>query len=105
MYELTYGAPTTDLEQIRQTIEEELNIVMVPHDSLYWGEYYLWESGESNWLQLLYNNEPLDNEPFERDHADLGTIIYVTFDEATYDLFHPILSNIPTIQLIHQEAI
>lgn len=91
------------MEQIRKTLEQALNIEMVPHDSLYWGEYYLWESPVSNVIQLVYNLDPLDGEPFERDHANFGTLIYATLDQPTYDQFHRILSTLSSLQLISQE--
>ena len=102
---LTFGFPTIDLDQVRAAVERGLGIEMVPHDSSYWGEYYLWNGNVSDEIQVVLNEEPMDGEPFEEEYPHLGVLIYASLSRETYDPLYQALSSIPTIQLIGQETL
>jgi hypothetical protein len=98
------GFSTTDVEQIRQAVEQALGIIMIPHDSLYFGEYYLWEGRGNEGLQLVLNEDPLDGEPFEVGHSHLGTLLYASLGIASYASYMPLLSSsVPSIYFIREE--
>lgn len=61
-----YAFPHEDLEAARAAIERALGLLMEPHESLYWGDYYLCEVGEER-FRLLRNLEPLAVEEGEED--------------------------------------
>ncbi|MDQ5823443.1 MAG: hypothetical protein M3441_04420 [Chloroflexota bacterium] len=102
MKNAVFGFSTTDLEQVRQALEQALGIVMVLHESMYSGEYYLWQGQESEEIQLVFNKDPLEGEPFEPEHPQLGILLYVSFGSDSYASIYPLFSSLPGIHPIEE---
>lgn len=98
----TFGFSITDLEQVRQALEQTLGITMVLHESTYWGEYYLWQGQESEEIQLVFNEDPLEGKPFQPEHPHLGILLYVSFGSDAFASIYPLLSSLPGIHLIEE---
>jgi hypothetical protein len=71
-----YALPANDLEALRPVVETILSITLVPHDSLYLGEYYLGRLNDEEY-QLRKNLDPIDGEPVERNLPTTAILLYV----------------------------
>src|SRR5689334_5043423 len=99
-----FGFSTTDLEQVRSVLEQALGIHMTPHDSIFWGDYYLWEGNEEDEIQLVLNEEPLDGGPIESDFPHLGVLLYLNLGSATHASTYPLISSLSDIELISERS-
>lgn len=61
-----YAFPHDDLEMARVAVEQALRIQMEPHESLHWGDYYLFQVDKER-FRLVRNLEPLAEEEGEED--------------------------------------
>ena len=60
----TFGFASSDLEQVREALEDCLGIRFVPHESSFIGNYYLYgERYEKGNLLLRVNLDPEDGVP------------------------------------------
>lgn len=80
-----YGFQLDDLEYARAATESALKVEMVPHDSLYLGEYYLGQMGEAE-IQIRRNLDPLDGELSEREFPNMRILLYVNKTERAKEI-------------------
>src|SRR5689334_9882308 len=73
-----YGFCDTNLEQVREAIEEALDVKFQARESAFWGEYYYEypSNPKHGILHLQANSYPLDDEPAEREFPEFQIILY-----------------------------
>ncbi len=99
-----YGFKDGDLEHARMAVEQALDVRMVPHESLYLGDYYrLGSSGQEN-MVLRRNVDPLDGEPAEQAFANMPLLLYVTDTDRPEELQQILTSKIPGLTLLRRRA-
>jgi hypothetical protein len=55
-----YLFPDHDLDQVREALQNLLEVQFLEHDSLYWGRYFLNQSDIE--FRILTNIDPLEDE-------------------------------------------
>src|SRR5579871_4012198 len=68
-----YGFKHNDIEEARGIVERVLNIILHPHDSLHFGEYYLGNLPDEQSVHLRHNIDPLHDprvDPPEEHFAE-----------------------------------
>jgi hypothetical protein len=109
---LQFGFPTVDLEYVRSLLEKAFAIEMEPHDSMYWGEYYLWKPTDGDELMLYYNLDPLfeprinppSEQYFEPEYPHLGILLDADLTKATYERIGSTLFSLEKVQHFRLET-
>ena len=101
-----YGFFSNDLEQVKDNLETCLRIRFVPHDSSFWGEYYLHEqpNGEES-LMLHMNIDPEDGEPLYREFAEFPVILQVNDTKRSEELAERLQSSIASCKHLRHKLV
>jgi hypothetical protein len=99
-----YGFYNSDLESARKAAELSLEMKMVPHESMYIGEYYLGKVGEEE-IQIRRNWDPLDGELVEKDFPDIEILLYVNKTEQPEEVERLLTAKIPNLVLLKRKEL
>jgi hypothetical protein len=73
-----YLFPEHDLDQVREALQNLLDVQFLEHDSLYWGRYFLNQSDIE--FRILTNIDPLEDEAIFLEFPLRKTILEVKLE-------------------------
>src|SRR5260221_11957057 len=97
-----YALPANDLETIRAVIETILGVKLVPHESLYLGDYYLGKLNEEEY-QLRKNIDPIDGEPVDSRFPITGSLLYVNGTRRAPEIEKALMTQMPGVALLSRK--
>ncbi len=96
-----YGVESGDLEEVRIAIESILGIKFAPHESSFWGDYFLGIHGEEEY-KIIKNMEPISDDPFYEPFPKNGILLYIDKTNRADELETLLLTGIPGLRLLHR---
>jgi hypothetical protein len=99
-----YAIPANDLEAARAVIETILGITLLPHNSLYIGEYYLGKLNDEEY-QLRKNLDPMDGEPVDGRFPVTGLLLYVNGTQRAPEIERALLAQMPGVELLSRREL
>lgn len=105
VYDL-YGFLSSDMENVKTTMEAVLDIHFVPHESSFIGDYYLHGEGyEKGNLLLRMNLDPEDCEPLYSRFSDFPVLLSANDPDRPEELAKLLQGKIEGCKLLRHEVV
>jgi len=102
----TFGFSSSDLEQVREALENCLGIRFVPHESSFRGDYYLYEApDDSERLSLESNVDPEEGGPLYLEFSEFPTVLFVSNADRPEEVAELLQGAITGCKLIKHESV
>ncbi|MFV5642794.1 hypothetical protein [Acinetobacter oleivorans] len=86
-----YGVNYNNEEDMISDLSEVLGVVFVPHDSSFWGDYFLSEIDGKNSYRLFQNFNPCENDWNYPDYQHAEWILEISEVSEMDDVFNKLL--------------